>query len=61
MNRTSELRGFAEDMNYLSENERRQAQNYYDSLLDGRTQVGPPRWAPLGKVIFKGHQMKWRI
>lgn len=43
MNKAFELRGFAETMNYLSDYERRQAQGYYDSLLDGRAQTSPPR------------------
>lgn len=43
MNRTSELRGFADVMNFLSENEHRQVQIYYENLLDGRAQVSPPR------------------
>ena len=43
MDRTFEIRGLAETMQYLSETERHAAQNFCESILDGHWQKSPPR------------------
>lgn len=42
MNKIFELRWFAENMNYLTNSERRQTQQYFDNILEGCSQFSLP-------------------
>ena len=43
MNKSNETRWYAEGMNLLTNSERQQMQEYYESILNGCVRQSPPR------------------